>query len=121
VLICPECQSGRDWASDLDRCPSCGSVRLVRRLGDIECRDCGQVRESAHTPAEDVPAATDAPAPAGASAPASRAAGEGGAGTATGDSATAGDSVTAGDPAAGLAEEVARALDRVLGSHRVSG
>jgi hypothetical protein len=109
VLICPECQSGRDWASDLDRCPSCGSVRLVRRLGDVECRDCGQVRESADTPAADVPAPTGAPAPA------SRSAGEGTAGMAAGDSATGGDS------AAALAEEVARALDRVLGSHRVSG
>ena len=115
VLICPECQSGRDWASDLDRCPGCGSVRLVRRLGDVECRDCGQVRESADTSAADVPAATDTPTPAGTPAPASQAAGEGTAGLATGDSATAGDS------AAALAEEVARALDRVLGSHRVSG
>ena len=84
VLICPQCQSERDWASDLDRCPDCGSIRLVRRLGDVECRDCGHVGESAGTP--DV-----------------------GGSTATGDSAAA------------LAEEVARALDRVLGSHRVSG
>ncbi len=85
VLICPQCQSGRDWASDLDRCPHCGTVRLVRRLGEVECRDCGQVREPAA--GEGMPAAT---------------------GTATGDSAAA------------LAEEVARALDRVLGPHRVS-
>ena len=119
VLICPQCQSGRDWASDLDRCPHCGAVRLVRRLGEVECRDCGQVRE----PAADAPVPADAsapveaPAPAGASAPVdgpaatSRAAGEGtpaAAGTASRDSA------------ATLAEEVARALDRVLGPHRVS-
>jgi uncharacterized Zn finger protein (UPF0148 family) len=115
VLICPQCQSGRDWASDLDRCPSCGAVRLVRRLGEVECRDCGQVRESADTPAADVPAAADAPAPAGAPRPLSRGPGEGEAPTDADDPAAAGDS------AAALAEEVARALDRVLGSHRVSG
>jgi hypothetical protein len=80
VLICPECQSGRDWALDLDRCSGCGAVRLVRRLGEVECRDCGQVQ------------GTEPEAPA---------AGEPGA-----------------DPAPGLAEEVARALDRVLGSRR---
>jgi hypothetical protein len=115
VLICPQCQSGRDWASDLDRCPQCGSVRLVRRLGDAECRDCGQVREPDGTSAADVPAAEDTPAPVGAPVPASRAAGERTAGPATENPAAAGES------AAALAEEVARALDRVLGSHRVSG
>ena len=47
VLICPACQVGRDWASDLDRCPACGGVRLVRRLGEVECKDCGQVCEPA--------------------------------------------------------------------------
>lgn len=114
VLICPECQSGRDWTSDLDRCPGCGSVRLVRRLGDVECRDCGQVRESAGTSAAELRAAADVPAPANAPH-ASRPAGEGAAGTVTEDPAAAEDS------AAALAEEVARALDRVLGSHRVSG
>jgi len=121
VLICPQCQSGRDWASDLDRCPSCGAVRLVRRLGEVECRDCGQIRESAdRPPAADTSEAADAPAPA------SQAVGEGTAGTAAGDSAAAEDSAVAedsaatGDSAAALAEEVARALDRVLGSHRVS-
>ena len=113
VLICPQCQSGRDWTPDLDRCPSCGSVRLVRRLGEVECRDCGQVREPADMPAMEVSAAADAPADA--PAPASRAAGEGAAGTVAEDSAATGDS------AAALAEDVARALDRVLGSHRVSG
>jgi len=45
VLICPACQADRDWASDLDHCPGCGGVRLVRRLGEVECKDCGQVRE----------------------------------------------------------------------------
>jgi hypothetical protein len=45
VLICPACQSSVDWAGELDRCPVCSSVHLVRRLGEVECRDCGYVRE----------------------------------------------------------------------------
>ena len=45
VLICPACQSSVDWAGELDRCPVCASVHLVRRLGEAECRDCGYVRE----------------------------------------------------------------------------
>jgi uncharacterized Zn finger protein (UPF0148 family) len=114
VLICPQCQSGRDWASDLDRCPDCGGVRLVRRLGEVECRDCGRVREPAATP----PA--DAQAPVDASAAKGRAAGEEAAGTAAADPAAAADSAAREDSAAALAEDVARALDRVLGSNRVS-
>ncbi|HEX9034875.1 MAG TPA: hypothetical protein VF834_23785 [Streptosporangiaceae bacterium] len=46
VLICPGCQYSRDWASDLDRCGVCASVHLVRRLGEVECRDCGAVAAS---------------------------------------------------------------------------
>jgi hypothetical protein len=41
VLICPECQSDGAWVTDLDRCALCASIRLVRRLGEVECRDCG--------------------------------------------------------------------------------
>ena len=44
VLICPECQSGRDWAAELDRCAVCSGVRLVRRLGEVECKACGHVQ-----------------------------------------------------------------------------
>jgi hypothetical protein len=47
VLICPGCQDAWDWTADLDRCRVCISVRLVRRLGEVECRDCGAVAESA--------------------------------------------------------------------------
>jgi hypothetical protein len=43
VLICPTCQGSHDWKTDLDQCGRCGSVRLVRRLGEAECRDCGHV------------------------------------------------------------------------------
>jgi hypothetical protein len=41
VLICPGCQASADWTAELDRCPRCSSVHLVRRLGEVECRDCG--------------------------------------------------------------------------------
>ena len=47
VLVCPGCQAAFDWAADLDRCAVCSSVRLVRRLGEAECRDCGAIRHSA--------------------------------------------------------------------------
>ena len=74
VLVCPGCQESGDWTADLESCDRCGSVHLIRRLGQVECLDCGLVRE---------PAPALVPAPSG------------------------------GDDA--LAEEVGRALDRVLG------
>jgi hypothetical protein len=43
VLICPGCQAADASDSDLDRCAVCSSTRLVRRLGEVECRDCGSV------------------------------------------------------------------------------
>lgn len=42
VLICPDCQRTHD--PDLDSCGSCGSVSLICRLGEVECRSCGAVR-----------------------------------------------------------------------------
>jgi hypothetical protein len=86
VLICPGCQESFDWAADLDRCAVCGGVHLVRRLGEVECRDCGHVREPA----------------AG-----------GQAGTPGGDPGAG-----PGSGAPGLAEDVERALARVLGNTR---
>ena len=74
VLVCPGCQESGDWTADLQSCGTCGSVHLIRRLGQVECLDCGLVRE---------------PAPVLVSAP------------------------SGGDDA--LAEEVGRALDRLLG------
>jgi hypothetical protein len=47
VLICPACQGAFDWMSELDRCPVCSGARLVRRLGEVECKDCGSVRDPA--------------------------------------------------------------------------
>ena len=80
VLICPDCQVAYDWTSELDRCQVCGSVHLVRRLGEAECRDCGAVGQLA--------AASDGDGSAGDAAPAD------------------------------LAEEVERALAKVLGPGR---
>jgi hypothetical protein len=59
VLICPSCQTTLDWATELDRCAACDSTALVCRLGEVECRICGNVR-SADRPAED-PAPPEAP------------------------------------------------------------
>ncbi|WP_449063727.1 hypothetical protein [Planomonospora algeriensis] len=42
VLICPDCQRVHDL--DLDTCSSCGSIALICRLGEVECRSCGAVR-----------------------------------------------------------------------------
>jgi len=84
VLVCPACQAAGDWTADLDRCRRCGSVHLVRRLGEVECRDCG---------------ATIPPEPGSGEPPA--------AGRPPGPHAAG--------RAPGLSEEVALALERVLG------
>ena len=90
VLICPACQSSVDWAAELDRCPVCSSVHLVRRLGEVECRDCGDVREPTSA------AAGVSPLPGVAA------------------TASAGGDADLGETP-GLAEEVELALARVLG------
>jgi hypothetical protein len=102
VLICPGCQASFDWAADLDRCAVCGGVHLVRRLGEIECRDCGRVGEPAAVPdgGHGHGLGQDARGP-----------GSGRPGHADGsDAAEAG-----GGGTPGLAEDVERALARVLG------
>jgi len=81
VLVCPGCQASTDWTADLDKCRRCGGVHLVRRLGEVECRDCGMT-----VPPE-----------------------------AVGDSPSAARAGPAAVRAPGLSEEVALALDRVLG------
>ncbi len=107
VLICPGCQETFDWAADLDRCPVCGGVHLVRRLGEIECKDCGDVRE----PADSLGAGAGGAAAGAGSAGAGAAAGQ--AGPPGGDPGAG-----PGGGAPGLAEDVERALARVLGSAR---
>ena len=81
VLVCPACQESTDWTADLECCGRCRSVHLIRRLGQVECLDCGLVRE---------PEATLVPVGAPESGPGPR-------------------------PDAALADEVGRALDRLLG------
>jgi len=90
VLICPACQSTVDWTAELDQCPVCSSVHLVRRLGEVECRDCGDVREPSPAAAGVSPISGAAPA-----------------------ASPGGDADFAEAP--GLAEEVELALARVLG------
>jgi hypothetical protein len=106
VLICPTCQSATDWMAELDRCPVCLSAHLVRRLGEVECRDCGYVRDPGSA-SGDAGAVTGVPA--GAAAPA---AGSPGAGS-------PGEGEPRPEPdfgeTPGLAEEVELALARVLG------
>ena len=78
ILVCPACQESGEWTAELESCSRCASVHLIRRLGQVECLDCGLVRE-----------------PEAALVPAARPA--------------------AGRPDTALAEEVGRALDRLLG------
>src|ERR1039458_5773266 len=113
VLVCPGCQSSFDWMAELDRCPVCASAHLVRRLGEVECRDCGFVSD-----------------PTDATGSAESAGAAGATGGVAGDFAAVDpDSIVSGraragispgapdhdGPAPGLAEEVERALARVLG------
>jgi hypothetical protein len=76
VLICPTCLERADWAAGLDRCGRCDGTHLMRRLDQVECLDCGRIREASELPA-----------------------GQG--------------------PDAALADEVSRALDRILGGTRI--
>jgi hypothetical protein len=129
VLICPTCQGIHDWKTDLDPCGRCGSVRLVRRLGEAECRDCGYVAtpEAAVVPeAIAVPGAVavrgGVAVPEGAAVGRGMA-GPGGVATVTGTGAGRDDEVPclSGAEAPGLSEEVERALERVLGRGPVGG
>jgi hypothetical protein len=83
VLICPACQESTDWTADLEHCAQCRSAHLIRRLGQVECLDCGLVREpeASLVPVRAPDSADSAPEPADAT----------------------------------LADEVGRALERLLG------
>jgi hypothetical protein len=83
-------------------------MHLVRRLGEVECRDCGDVREPSAATASVTPISGTAPggAAAGGAAP-------GGAAGSAGGSPVGGDADFGETP--GLAEEVELALARVLG------
>jgi hypothetical protein len=97
VLVCPACQVSADWRADLDQCPVCASVHLVRRLGEAECRDCGWVRPPAPASGSGLPGHLAALAPAG----------SGGRPAEPAPGSAAGES--------DLAREVEQALARVLG------
>jgi len=56
VLVCPACQESGDWTAELESCSRCASVHLIRRLGQVECLDCGLVLEPEPVPAARVPA-----------------------------------------------------------------
>jgi hypothetical protein len=101
VLVCPDCQRAPGLTADLDRCRKCGGVRLVRRLGEVECRGCGFVAPPEGAAAVELTLPAER---AGAERAGVASAGDGGAPEAPG-----------GGTAPGLAEEVALALDRVLG------
>jgi hypothetical protein len=131
VLICPGCQSSFDWAAALDRCPVCASARLVRRLGEIECRDCGSVHPPAGHATHVGPAVGGLPADPGQGGDSGLGGpGPGGPGAVsssgpTGGTGSAGGGTGLGErekPGAaappGLAEEVEQALERVLGRTR---
>jgi hypothetical protein len=110
VLVCPGCQASADWAAELEHCGRCGSAHLIKRLGQVECLDCGLARSASDS--------GSASGPEGGPAGAAGAGGTGG----TGAGGPAGH--REGDPAPPpgqrgsdptLAAEVAHALDRVLG------
>jgi hypothetical protein len=109
VLICPACQESADWTAELERCAKCRSAHLIRRLGQVECLDCGLVREpeallnAGLNPSLVPVGGRDAPGR-----------------SLAGGSASAGGSAAAGGRPSGatdsaLADEVSRALDRLLG------
>ena len=118
VLICPRCQSSDDWMADLARCPRCGSVHLVRRLGEAECRDCGAIVPPSAGPGEGEPLAGAGDVLVGGALTGESLGGE----SLAGESLAGEVALTevASGPSPDLSEEVARALDRVLGRGLVS-
>jgi hypothetical protein len=115
VLICPTCQSSVDWTGELDRCPVCSTVHLVRRLGEVECRDCGYVREPGNSGSAGVGPVGGAGSglePGVASGAGSSVASGAGSGVEAGAASGVGPGF---GETPGLAEEVELALARVLG------
>ena len=113
ILICPECQDTVDWMSEMDRCSRCSSVHLVKRLGEVECRDCGAIV----TP--------EGPGETGLAEAGSAEAGLAGTRLAVTPGEEPGEALGGAGPAVAgrgpdLSEEVARALDRVLSRSLVS-
>jgi hypothetical protein len=57
VLICPGCYP--EAHADLTRCSRCDSVRLIKRLDQIECLECRLTRDAATEPAVPVQQGAD--------------------------------------------------------------
>ena len=110
VLICPACQESADWTAELERCTKCRSAHLIRRLGQVECLDCGLVREpeAVLNPGPN-PGLNPGPNPGLNPGPLVPVGGPDAAGRVPAGSRPPG----AADAA--LADEVSRALDRLLG------
>ena len=107
VLICPACQESADWTAELERCAKCRSAHLIRRLGQVECLDCGLVREPVALLNSGLnPGLNPGLVPVGGPDVTGRA-------PAGGSAAAGGRPSGAADSA--LADEVSRALDRLLG------
>jgi hypothetical protein len=113
ILICPGCQDAADWTAELDRCSRCSSVHLVKRLGEVECRDCGTI-----VAPERAGQAGLADDPAGAAL--EDESGAAGMGLDSEPGLGGGPGLEGAGRGADLSEEVARALDRVLGRSLVS-
>jgi hypothetical protein len=57
VLLCPDCYPAA--APDLTRCSRCHGVRLIRRLDQVECLDCHEIRDADAEPAVTAPRVVD--------------------------------------------------------------
>ena len=124
ILICPGCQDTADWMAEMDRCSRCSSVHLVKRLGEVECRDCGAIMppQASGEPGDPGPG-DEEPGGVGPGGPRPARAGlAGAAGEDAGPAGAAGEDAGLAGAGRGsdLSEEVARALDRVLGRSLVS-
>jgi hypothetical protein len=99
-------------------------VHLVRRLGEVECRDCGTIVPPSAGPGEALGGETLAgEALAGEALGGEALGGEALGGEALGSAALTGEialTEVAGGPSPNLSEEVAQALERVLGRGLVS-
>ncbi len=113
ILVCPACQAQRDWTAELDRCGRCASAHLVRRLDEVECRDCGLIRlTGTDHAAEAEHICPESGAGAAAPAAASTDTGSGAAGAVPAAARKVG---LPAQPDPELAAEVERALAKVLG------
>ena len=57
VLLCPDCYPAA--MPDLARCARCTSVRLIRRLDQVECLDCHATRDATDESAVPAPRPID--------------------------------------------------------------